>query len=244
MCEFTTLSPHLTYVPPATPASPPPPHLTSVPPTTPASPPPPNHANPLLALPQATSTREPQPFYTIPSTFRVKSLKRSTETCGKVRYKSIPIGTEHSPIQIPGDMQAASKIAVEKRKHHAIAIELHKQSKDKTQEMLKKISDLQAQGDKMIREIEHLRQKRDLLRDAIQQSRVPIPPLAPPPRQQNNASLLGMSALNGDGQGPAVHTSWVYDHYPSKHIQVLRQRTHSGGVFHINANPLDIITLY
>ena len=182
----TILSPHLNSVPPAAPASPLPPRLTS----------------PLLALP-----REPQSFYAIPSTFGDKGLNLPTSgTTGKVRYETITIETKHSPIQVPGDMQTASEIADEKRKRNATASSrCRKRRKENEQEMSRKISDLEAQVWKLFQEIENYRQERDLLHDAIQQNRIPIPPLAPPPRQKRYASLngpqdqdMGASASNGD----------------------------------------------
>ena len=182
------------------------PMAPSMPPAAPASSPPPRHTSPLLALPQAASTREPRSFFSNPSAFGEKGLNPPTSgTCGKVQHETITIKTEQSPIQVPVDVQAASKTTDEKRKRNATAsTRFRKRRKEMEQEMSKKISDLEVQVREIAQEKECYRRERDLLQATVQQNRILLPPLAPSRRQKRYASLggpqdqdMGASAPNG-----------------------------------------------
>jgi hypothetical protein len=100
--------------------------------------------------------------------FNVSTLKAS----GQSQCQMLTLETEQGLIQVPIDVQAASKVAGEKRKRYAIASRRFRQRrKEKEQETLK----LEAQVREMIEE-------RDFRQDVLLQNGIPI---------SSHASLAG-----------------------------------------------------
>ncbi len=100
--------------------------------------------------------------------------------------------TEQGPIRVPLDVQAASKVADEKRKRNATAsYRFRQRRKDKEQETSNIISKLEAQVREMTEEKIYYQQERDFLQDVVLRNRIPIPPRPLSPRRRRHASLGG-----------------------------------------------------
>ena len=95
------------------------------------------------------------------------------------------IGLEQGPIQVPIDVQAASKVTDERRKRNATASHNVRQRRKKEErEISDKIADLEAQVQEVTKLKEHYQLECDFLWDVIQQRRIAIPrPPSPRPRQ-------------------------------------------------------------
>ena len=165
---------------------------------------------------QANASRgEPQSFFTTPfsaggpastmaqMTFDVSASSSAT---GGNTYQMMTLDTENGPIQVPVDVQAASKVADEKRKRNATASHRFRQRrKEKERETSQNIAKLETQIREMEEERDFYRGERDYFRSLA--SRIPgqahsLPrPLSP--RQRRHASMGGaMGFGNVQFQGP------------------------------------------
>lgn len=101
--------------------------------------------------------------------------------------------TEQGPIQVPLDVQAASKVADEKRKRNATASHRFRQGcKEEEQETSNIISKLEAQVREMTEEKIYYQQEQDILQDVVLRNRIPIPPRPLSPRRRRHALLGGL----------------------------------------------------
>lgn len=154
------------------------------------------------AQPAATKG-EPQSFFTMPfnaggpassmaqMTFDVPA---SGSAAGASTYQVMTLDTENGPIQVPVDVQAASKVADEKRKRNATASHRFRQRrKEKERETSQNISKLEGQVREMEEERDFYREERDFFRSLA--SRIPGQahhlPRPVSPRQRRNASMMG-----------------------------------------------------
>lgn len=81
-------------------------------------------------------------------------------------YQMMTLDTENGPIQVPVDVQAASKVADEKRKRNATASHRFRQRrKEKERETSQNIAKLEQQIREMEEEREHYRRERDYFRE-------------------------------------------------------------------------------
>jgi len=158
---------------------------------------------------------EPQSFFTTPfnagdpastmaqMTFDVPASSSAT---GASTYQMMTLDTESGPIQVPVDVQAASKVADEKRKRNATASHRFRQRrKEKERETSQNISKLESQIREMEEERDFYRGERDYFRNLT--SRVPGQghhlPRPVSPRQRRHASMGGsMGYGNVQFQGP------------------------------------------
>ena len=106
------------------------------------------------------------------------------------------LDTENGPIQVPVDVQAASKVADEKRKRNATASHRFRQRrKEKERETSQNISKLETQLREMEEERDYYRGERDYFRNVA--SRIPGPgqahllPRPLSPKQRRQASMGG-----------------------------------------------------
>jgi len=236
----------------------------SIPPAAHVSSPPPRRTSPPSALLQVASTGEPRSFFSAPILFGEKGFNVPTSgASGQIQYQSMTLETEEGPIQVPVDVQAASKIADEKRKRNTIASHRFRQRrKEREQETSNNISSLKAQVREMTEDKEYYQRERDILLDVLQRNNIAIPPRPPPPRQIRHASLggsqdqdMGTPAPNG-GRNTRRRTSeyvspqWQHPHtvapmlpferiptVPSEHIQILQQRSQPQVLFDPNTKP-------
>ena len=108
------------------------------------------------------------------------------------QYPMMTLETESGPIQVPVDVQAASKVADEKRKRNATASHRFRQRrKEKEQETANSIATLESRVREMSDEKEYYQRERDFLQDVIMRNRIPIPPRPASPRRRRHASLGG-----------------------------------------------------
>ena len=115
------------------------------------------------------------------------------------------LDTEQGPIQVPVDVQAASKVADEKRKRNATASHRFRQRrKEKERENSQNIAKLEDQIRQMEEEREHYRRERDYFREvAVRQpgqTHVLPRPLSPRQRRHNPmAGSMGFPNVQFDG---------------------------------------------
>ena len=120
------------------------------------------------------STGQPQSFFTAPFTAPgpASSMAQlgfdaaSGSTAGGSTYQMMTLDTEQGPIQVPVDVQAASKVADEKRKRNATASHRFRQRrKEKERENSQNIAKLEDQIRQMEEEREYYRRERDYFRE-------------------------------------------------------------------------------
>jgi len=93
----------------------------------------------------------------------------TSKALSQSQCQMLTLETKQGPIQIPIDVQAASRVADEKRKRNATAShKIRKRRKDKEQKTSNNISNIEAQVREMTKE-------RDFLQDVLLQNGIPIP---------------------------------------------------------------------
>ena len=144
-----------------------------------------------------------QPFSDPKSASNITRSKGSysslSNSAAQNTYQLMTLDTEQGPIQVPIDVQAASKVADEKRKRNATASHRFRQRrKEKERETSNNIAKLEHQIREIAEEREFYRMERDFFRTVAcnksGQAHVPRPPS---PRQVRLAQAAG----NGHWQG-------------------------------------------
>ena len=139
---------------------------------------------------QLTFIRKPQshfstPFTSTGPTFTMPQLALNmeafdapkSEIWGQSQCQMMILKTEQGPVWVPLDVQAASKVADEKRKRNATAsYRFRQRRKEKEQETSNKISNLEAQLREMTEEKVYYQQKRDFLQDIVLRNRILLSP--------------------------------------------------------------------
>jgi hypothetical protein len=130
--------------------------------------------------------------------YRVHNGPASTQSS----YQMMTLETEQGPIQVPVDVQAASKMADEKRKRNAGAsARFRARRKEKEREASSTISRLESKMREIVEEKEYYRMERDYFRDLVYNSpasaHVASRPLSP---QQRKTSIAGGSDPSTDWQ--------------------------------------------
>ena len=116
----------------------------------------------------------------------------TSEFSGQSQCPMAVLETEQGPVRVPLDVQAASKVADEKRKRKATASHRFRQRrKEKEQETSNQISNLEAQAREVTEEKLYYQQERDILLDIVLRNRIPLPPRPLSPRQRKRALLGG-----------------------------------------------------
>lgn len=162
--------------------------------------------------PSSVPTGQPQSFFTTPfnasgpaSTMAQLAfdVPASSGASGGSTYQMMTLDTENGPIQVPVDVQAASKVADEKRKRNATASHRFRQRrKERERETSQNISKLEQQIREIEEEKEFYRGERDYFRNLA--SRVPgqahlmSRPISP--RQRRHASLGGAMGFSNSLQ--------------------------------------------
>ena len=160
------------------------------------------------------STGQPQSFFTAPfaapgpasSMAQMGFDAASCSTAGGSTYQMMTLDTEQGPIQVPVDVQAASKVADEKRKRNATASHRFRQRrKEKERENSQNIAKLEDQIRQMEEEREHYRRERDYFREVAvrQPGQTHVVPRPLSPRQRRHTSSTGsMGYPNVQFEGP------------------------------------------
>ncbi|MCJ1258989.1 hypothetical protein MMC24_006823 [Lignoscripta atroalba] len=166
-----------------------------------ASQPPPSAYYPPSATTPGGNSRQPQ--ITLGSE---SSYGPVTSSLGQSTYQLMTLDTDQGPIQVPVDVQAASKMADEKRKRNAGASARFRQRrKEKEREASQTIAKLEHQILEIREEREYYRQERDYFRDLAytSPSKTQATPRAPSPRLRNIAQMSGNLAVTAaQWQGP------------------------------------------
>ncbi|KAL9137516.1 MAG: hypothetical protein Q9175_001286 [Cornicularia normoerica] len=170
-----------------------------------------SHTPPPAAPP---STGQPQSFFTAPFTTPgpASSMAQmgfdaaSGSTAGGNTYQIMTLDTEQGPIQVPVDVQAASKVADEKRKRNATASHRFRQRrKEKERENSQNIAKLEDQIRQMEEEREYYRRERDYFREVAvrQPGQTHVLPRPLSPRQRRHPLASGsMGYPNVQFEGP------------------------------------------
>ena len=114
-------------------------------------------------------------------------------------YQMMTLDTDQGPIQVPVDVQAASKVADEKRKRNATASHRFRQRrKEKERETSQNIAKLEHQIRDIAEEREYYRMERDYFRTIAcnSASQAHIPPRPPSPRHVRLASTSSNGSLS------------------------------------------------
>lgn len=159
------------------------------------------------SMPSSAPPSQPQSFFSNPfsnpkvastvaqSTFGggAKAFDMPTaSTTAQSQYQMMTLETEQGPIQVPVDVQAASKVADEKRKRNATASHRFRQRrKEKERETSDNIAKLEAQVREMAEEKEHYQKERDYFQEMAMRHRIPVGPRPPSPRRRRHASAGG-----------------------------------------------------
>jgi len=165
----------------------------------------PQNPTPPVSMPTIVPTGQPQSFFSGPLTssgpastvapvaFDQKVFDApASGPVGQGQYQLMTLETEHGPIQVPVDVQAASKVADEKRKRNATASHRFRQRrKEKEQETSENIAKLEAQIREMTEEKDFYQRERDYFQDITLRNRVPVTARPPSPRRRRHASLAG-----------------------------------------------------
>ncbi|MCJ1375388.1 hypothetical protein MMC20_006623 [Loxospora ochrophaea] len=128
-----------------------------------------------------------------------------SSTMGQSTYQLMTLDTDQGPIQVPVDVQAASKMADEKRKRNAGAsARFRLRRKEKEREANQAISTLQSQVREMSEERDYYRMERDYYRSLVQNTpqQVQVAARPPSPRQRKTAQ----AGKNGSATRPQWHS--------------------------------------
>lgn len=135
-----------------------------------------------------------------------ESFSPVTSSMGQNSYQ-MTLDTDQGPIQVPVDVQAASKVADEKRKRNATASHRFRQRrKEKERETSQNIAKLEHQLRDLVEEREYYRMERDYFRNLAKNGpgQAPIAPRPTSPRlvrqQQQQHGQHGQ--LGGSGNNP------------------------------------------
>ena len=166
-----------------------------------------SHVTAPASMPPSAPPGQPQSFFSNPfsnagvattaahSTFGgvTKAFDMpSASTTAQSQYQMMTLETEQGPIQVPVDVQAASKVADEKRKRNATASHRFRQRrKEKERETSDSISKLESQVREMAEEKDHYQKERDYFQEMAMRHRLPVAPRPPSPRRRRHASVGG-----------------------------------------------------
>ncbi|KAL8730672.1 MAG: hypothetical protein Q9181_004580 [Wetmoreana brouardii] len=121
----------------------------------------------------------------------------------QIPYQIMTLDTDQGPIQVPVDVQAASKVADEKRKRNATASHRFRQRrKEKERETTHNIQKLQNQISEIEKERDYYRQERDFFRSVLcrNPSQAHLAARPPSPRHMRAVSQPGANEGPPSGQ--------------------------------------------
>ena len=166
-----------------------------------------SHATAPASMPPTAAPGQPQSFFSNPfansrpaSTMSQSAMggnaktfdMPASSTTAQSQYQMMTLETPQGPVQVPVDVQAASKVADEKRKRNATASHRFRQRrKEKERETSDSIAKLEAQIRDMAEEKEHYQRERDYFHEMTMRHRIPVAPRPPSPRRRRHASLGG-----------------------------------------------------
>ena len=152
-----------------------------------------------------------------------ESYSPRTTPLGPNTYHLMTLNTEQGPIQVPVDVQAASKVADEKRKRNATASHRFRQRrKEKERETSQNIAKLEHQVRELAEEKEFYRMERDFFR-SVAKNHPGQPPIGPRP---TSPRLLRLGPQPG-ATGAYANAQWQAAEESSRAARNTRRRTSS-----------------
>lgn len=146
-----------------------------------------------------------------------------TTSLGPNTYHLMTLNTEQGPIQVPVDVQAASKVADEKRKRNATASHRFRQRrKEKERETSQNIAKLEHQVRELAEEKDFYRMERDFFRSVVKNT-PGQPPIGPRPTSPRLLRLAPQGAAPGGYPNP----QWPPADESSRTARNTRRRTSS-----------------
>lgn len=146
-----------------------------------------------------------------------------TTSLGPNTYHLMTLNTEQGPIQVPVDVQAASKVADEKRKRNATASHRFRQRrKEKERETSQNIAKLEHQVRELAEERDFYRMERDFYRSMVKNA-----PGQPPVGPRPTSPRLLRLAPQGAGPGGYPNAQWSAADDGSRTGRNTRRRTSS-----------------
>lgn len=133
-----------------------------------------------------------------------ESFSPVTSSMGQNTYQ-MTLDTDQGPIQVPVDVQAASKVADEKRKRNATASHRFRQRrKEKERETSQNIAKLEHQLRDLVEEREYYRMERDFFRNLAKSGpgQAPVAPRPTSPRLVRQQQQQRHGQLGGAGNAP------------------------------------------
>lgn len=125
----------------------------------------------------------------------------SSSSAAQSPYQMMTLDTDHGPIQVPVDVQAASKVADEKRKRNATASHRFRQRrKEKERETSQNIEKLESQIGQLAAEKDFYRQERDYFRGLVSRNPSQAHLTARPPSPRH-VRAAGAALPQGGGGG-------------------------------------------
>ena len=147
-----------------------------------------------------------------------------TTSLGPSTYHLMTLNTEQGPIQVPVDVQAASKVADEKRKRNATASHRFRQRrKEKERETSQNIAKLEHQVRELAEEKEFYRLERDFFRSVVK-GMPGQPPIGPRP---TSPRLLRLAPQGAAAPGGYSNAPWPPADESSRTARNTRRRTSS-----------------
>lgn len=225
----------------------------------------PRNPGPLPAPFQLTSTRKPQshfstlftstgPTSTMPQPALKMEVFDAPTSKSQSQCQMMALETEQGPVRVSIDVQAASKVADERRKHNATASHRFRQRRREREQETSKEAQIREINDRNA----YYQQERDFLQDIILQNRILLPPRPLSPRQRKHVSLGGpqtpdteTSAQNGGRNTRRRTDAYVPEGLPS-HTVGSCSLLSAGAItkdaikelFHFNIKPFQVITLH
>lgn len=154
---------------------------------------------------------------------------RTTTSLGPNAYHLMTLNTEQGPIQVPVDVQAASKVADEKRKRNATASHRFRQRrKEKERETSQNIAKLEHQVRELAEEKDFYRLERDYFRTMVQ-NQAGQPSIGPRPTSPRllRPGLPGGSAGAVAAAVAYPNPSWTATEEENRGARNTRRRTSS-----------------
>ena len=161
--------------------------------------------------------------YPSSETHAKEAFSPRTTSLGPNTYHLMTLNTEQGPIQVPVDVQAASKVADEKRKRNATASHRFRQRrKEKERETSQNIAKLEHEARELREEKEFYRMERDFFRSVVK-SMPGQPPIGPRPTSPRLLRLAPQGAPTGGYPNP----QWPPADDSSRTARNTRRRTSS-----------------
>jgi len=172
-----------------------------------------------VLAPLVVSTGQPQYYSSNPSSGPTSTMPRmplgtkafempTSSAAAQRQYRMMVLETAQGPIQVPVDVQAASKVQNEKRKRNATASHNFRQRrKKKERETSEKIATFEARLRDAVEEKNHYLQERNYFQDVVLRHRLPMASRPPSPWRKWDATTWRAPFVRYQEAGGSGRTS-------------------------------------